>query len=157
MKVVAIVLGAAVWPGGTPSPALRRRAERAAALYRAGAVELIVASGGIGRHAPSEAEAIRDVVTALGVPEAAVLLEDRSRNTRENLRFSQVLLPDGAKVLIVSDGWHLPRARLIAHRMGLRAKGASAGLAGTRPLRLARHLGRETGALIWEILRPPAR
>lgn len=156
-KPYAIVLGAAVWPDGQPSPALRRRAERAAALYRDGGIAGIVASGGLGVHPPSEAEAIRDVVTALGVPKEAVLLENRSHNTRENLSFSRALLPKGAQVVIVSDAWHLPRARLIARRLGLRASGVAAGFHGSRPMRVARLMLREVAALGWELLRPPQR
>ena len=44
----AVVLGAAVWPGGRPSPALARRAARAATLSAEGKVCGIVACGGFG-------------------------------------------------------------------------------------------------------------
>lgn len=156
-KPTAIVLGAAVWPGGQPSPALRRRAEKAAALYHAGEVAAIVGTGGHGRHPPSEAEVIRDVLTAAGVPESAVTLEDRSRTTRENLAFARALLPPDEPVLIVSDFWHLPRARLIALRLGLNTRTARADLAGSAPHRVLRLMLREAGALVWELLRPPLR
>ena len=153
----AIVLGAAVWPGGVPSPSLRRRAEAAAALYRAGRVAGIVGTGGLGRHPPSEAEAIRAIVLAQGVPETAVILEDRSTNTRENLIFSRALLPEGTAVVIVSDAWHLPRARLIARRLGLAATTARASGKGSAPHRRAKAMLRELAALALELLRPPPR
>ncbi|MEZ5720235.1 MAG: YdcF family protein [Paracoccaceae bacterium] len=153
-KPVAIVLGAAVWPGGLPSPALRRRAEAAAALYLAGEVEAIVATGAVGRHPPSEARAIRDVVVALGVPEPAVILEEHSTSTLENLAHARVLLPEGARAILVSDAWHLPRARLTARRLGLDAGTAAASFEGSNPLRVARAALREAGALLWYLLRP---
>jgi uncharacterized SAM-binding protein YcdF (DUF218 family) len=150
----AIVLGAAVWPGGEPSPTLRRRAARAAELWQVGAVTGIVASGGLGKQPPSEAEAIRALVTAQGVPGNAVILEGRSHSTLENIRNSIALLPEGADAVIVTDAWHLPRALLTAKRLGLSASGARTTLRGANPLRVAKAILREAAALIWYLLRP---
>ena len=153
-KPVAIVLGAAVWPGGVPSPALRRRAEKAAALYRAGDVDGIVATGGIGQQPPSEAAAICDVVTGLGVPRQAVILEDRSTTTIENLENARRLIPPGTPVIIVSDRWHLPRARLVARRRGLSAAGAAPSLKSAHWGRVFLAVLREAAALAWYFVRP---
>ncbi len=153
-KPVAIVLGAAVWPGGLASPALRRRAEKAAALYLAGAVSGIIATGGPGRHPPSEAQAIREVVVAQGVPDTAVTLEDRSRTTLENLANAKDLVPPGVSAIIVSDLWHLPRARLAARRLGLPATGAAPSLRGAHRGRVLRAVLREAAALLWYLVRP---
>lgn len=150
----AIILGAAVWPGGEASPTLRRRAETGAALYRAGRVQGIVATGGVGRHPPSEAEVIRELVTALGVPGEAVILEDRSATTHENLANAQALLPADAPAIIVSDFWHLPRARLTARRLGLEATGAAPPLKGSNWARILVALLREAAAFLWYLVRP---
>lgn len=149
----AIVLGAAVWPGGAPSPALRRRAERAAELWHSGKVAGLVASGGVGRNPPSEAAVIRNVVIGLGVPDSAVVLEEHSHNTLENIQFSKELLPPEATAVIVSDGWHLPRARRIAAQAGLTATTAAARAPNRRRLRQIRAVLREAVALIWHMLR----
>lgn len=152
-KTFAIVLGAAVWTGGVASPTLRRRAATAAALYRAGKVGGIVATGGIGAHPPSEAETIRDLLTAHGVPDGAIILEPRSRSTLENIAFAAELLPEGSAVVLVSDAWHLPRARLVARRLGLHAQGAAPSLSGARPLFTARAILREIAAFLIYALR----
>lgn len=125
-RPVAVVLGAAVWAGGQPSPTLRRRAEAGARLWLEGRVRLVLACGGVGRHGPSEAEVIRDLCVAMGVPAEAVLLEAASTTTEENLRYALPLLEtSGARrVVIVTDRFHLPRARMVARRMGLTAEGA---------------------------------
>lgn len=154
LDAYAIVLGAAVWPGSMPSPTLRRRAETAARLYLDGAVAGLVATGGIGRHPPAEAEVARDIAVGLGVPPAAVILETRSRTTRENLASAKALLPDGARVVIVTDAWHLPRARLIARRLGIQASGAACSRSGTTLTGTLKAALREAAALAWEILRP---
>lgn len=153
-KPFAIVLGAAVWPGGLPSPALRRRAEKAAALYLDGTVGGIVATGAVGRHPPSEARAIRDLVVERGVPDSAVILEERSTTTLENLVNARALLPEGAGALIVSDLWHLPRAKLAARRLGFRAETAAASFEGSNPLRVLRAVLREMAAYLWYLVRP---
>ena len=152
-KTFAIVLGAVVWNGGIASPTLRRRAATAAALYRDGQVEGIVATGGIGAHPPSEAEVIRDLLTARGVPDGAILLESRSHSTLENIAFAADLLPEGSALVLVSDFWHLPRARLVACRLGLRARSAAPPLSGARPLFTARAVLREIAAFLVYALR----
>lgn len=118
---VALVLGAAVWEGGVGSPALRRRAEHGARLWHAGKVRAVVVSGGVGLHPPSEAELMARICIARGVPEGAVLCEDKARNTAQNIAFSlPVLQRIGAQsVVIVTDGYHAPRGRLLARRAGL--------------------------------------
>ena len=153
-RPVAIVLGAAVRPGGIPSPALRRRAEKAAALYRTGQVRGLIATGGLCDNPPSEASVICELVTALGVPRDAVILEENATTTLENLANAQSLLAPGTPTVIVSDIWHLPRARLAAHRLGLSATGAAPSLRGAHPGYVLRAALREVAALLWYLVRP---
>lgn len=151
----AIILGAAVWPGGVASPALRLRAEHGARLYLQGRVGTIVASGGLGLHPPSEASVMRDICLEMGVPDSAIILEGRSINTAQNLAFSQALLPaPAAPVLIVTDLYHLPRARLVARRLGIQATGSWPMLKGRNPLTLLKNTIREIPAYLWYLLRP---
>lgn len=156
---VALVLGAAVWPGEVPSPSLRRRALLGARLYLGGDVSAIIACGGLGKHPPSEAEVIRRICTEAGVPAGDVLLEDRSRRTRENIAFALPLIAARAarRVVLVSDGYHLPRARLIARRLGLRATGAAPPPADTPWHKRLYSRLREVPAFLWEALTLPRR
>jgi len=152
---VAVVLGAAVWPGGLPSPTLARRVALAVDLYRAGRVDRVLGCGGIGRHAPSEAAVIARLCQAAGLPEAAVLQEDQSTTTRENLLNAQAILTAiGAReVVIVTDPYHAPRARLIARQIGLRASTACPGWGRIGPRQRLRHIPREALALLATLLR----
>lgn len=120
----ALVLGAAVRPDGAPSPALRRRTAHAIGLFHAGHVGAIIGCGGLGDHPPTEAEAICRICRDSGLPDAAVHLEDRSTNTAENLRNARPILDriGVARVVIVTDRYHAPRARLTARRFGLDAR-----------------------------------
>lgn len=119
----ALVLGAAVI-GDVPSPVFEERLRHAAALYRAGRIERIVLTGGRSPEDDlSEAEAGRRWLIADGIPQSAILLEDGSRTTLENLVFAApILAANGIEtVLVVSDPIHMRRAMEIAERINLPA------------------------------------
>ena len=149
-----VILGAAVWPDG-PSPTLRRRAAHGARLWQADPDQVVLVCGGLGDHPPTEAEAMRILLRRDGVPDSAITLEDRSMTTGENLRFAKPILDRSgiARVVIVTDWYHAPRARLIARRLGLKATTSSPGLQGTRPLVQLRGALREIPAFLAYALR----
>lgn len=142
----ALILGAAVWAGGVPSPTLLRRTRHAIALYKSGCVQCIVASGGLGKHAPSEAQVMQRICLDEGVPESHILLEEHATNTLENIRFSKNSAPNMSFV-IVSDVYHAPRAWLTARAVGLSARVSCPKLDGTKPLRVVKNWLRECIAL----------
>ncbi len=72
-------------------------ARRAAQLYHQGFAPKILFTGGLGRNTEgllTEPEAVRFARVAIecGVPEADILVEDRSTNTKENILFTRELL-----------------------------------------------------------------
>lgn len=114
-----IVLGAHVRPEG-PSRALALRLDRALAYADECPETIFVVSGGQGNNEPcSEAQAMKDYLVARGLSEERILMEDRSTNTRENLMFSRELIPDGASVGIITNGFHICRALHLAEKMGI--------------------------------------
>lgn len=122
MKAI-VILGAAVWPDG-PSPTLMRRTKHAADLWAETPDAVVVPCGGLGKHPPTEASVMTDILMAQGVPEQAILPEDKSTSTYENLRNAAMILkPRGiSTVTVVTNGYHGPRARLVARTVGLRTK-----------------------------------
>lgn len=154
VKPMAIVLGAAVWAGGVPSPTLRRRAAHAAGLWHCGDVSGIVASGGVGKNPPSEAQAIVDICQGLGVAATDLILEDQSHTTEENLLFSSRKLHErGARsAIIVTDTYHAPRALLVARRVGLQARASCPAQRGTSLYRLGKSWLREIPAFLWYLV-----
>lgn len=91
----------------------------ALALYRAGVAPMLLLSGG--GHPISEAEAMRRLALAAGVPESALLVEPTSRNTLENATHSAGLLAErpGTAVVLVTDRYHALRARVLFRLAGL--------------------------------------
>lgn len=120
-RTAVIVLGAAVWEGGVPSPTLKRRALYAAQLAIKGNNH-IIASGGIGRNPPSQARIIAEICMGQGMPKNMILLEDQSKTTFENLSFSFKLGQENGceRYRVVTDFYHLPRAWLTACALGQR-------------------------------------
>jgi uncharacterized SAM-binding protein YcdF (DUF218 family) len=101
-----------------------RRLDRGIRLHREGAAPLLLLSGG-GTGPVPEAEIMHQIALARGVPERALLVERRSRNTVENAREAARLLRERGvrEVLLVSDRSHLPRAALLFRLAGLRVAG----------------------------------
>lgn len=114
-------MGAAVWSGGALSPTLERRTRAALALWREGGADLLIPSGGLGRHAPSEAAAMRAFLIREGVPDAAIRMEDQATTTFETARHVAAM-GVGPGIVAVTDAWHGPRTWLAFRGFGLRAR-----------------------------------
>lgn len=120
----AIVLGAAV-NGDVPSPVFAARLDHAATLYREGRAKRILVTGG---RSPedrlSEAATGAAYLQARGIAPPAILREDQSRTTRQNLDNAAAMLGDtrGQTVLIVSDPLHMRRAMAMAAAAGFDAQ-----------------------------------
>ena len=150
---VAIVLGAAVERGGRPSPSLRTRTQHAIELYRAGRVKTLFLTGGLGRNAPTEAEAMRRLALAAGVPDSAIVLEETATSTQESMTAAarEARLRGWGIVLVVTEPFHTLRARQMARDAGLDAYASPAsGSSIQRIDRLRRfHTAREAAALLY--------
>lgn len=97
----------------------RLRLEAAALLWKDEPESVIVVSGGKGQlaiipGAPTVSSVMKDELVSMGVPEEAIIEENRSANTFENLKFmaEKVMELGGAEhVVIISNDYHLPRIK----------------------------------------------
>ena len=82
---------------------------------------LVVVSGGKGSNEPvSEAQGMFDYLVAKGIAPERIVMEDKSTNTKENLEFSQKLIPEAASVGIVTNNFHVYRGTRLAVKQGFR-------------------------------------
>ena len=136
-KDFLIILGCGIRRDGTPSPLLRGRVDRALAFAEkqreeTGKELLFVTSGGQGPdEVISESASMKRYMVERGVPAERILEEDRSTDTRENMRFSKEKIreidPEGkGKVAFVTTNYHVFRAGLCARRVKMRAQGMGA-------------------------------
>ena len=121
-----LVLGARVREDGA-SRVLRYRLERAVHFLKEHPETTAIVSGGRGSDEPcTEAEAMRDYNHKNGIDGARILLEDRSVNTSQNIRFSADVirergdLVEQADVGIVTSNFHMFRALKLAKKAGYR-------------------------------------
>ncbi|HEX5146878.1 MAG TPA: ElyC/SanA/YdcF family protein [Conexibacter sp.] len=126
---VALLLGARVTPDGTPTPMLRDRIEVAARLYRAGKVDEVLASGDHGTRGYDEVNAMKRALLAAGVPARDVFTDHAGFDTWDSVVRARKVF-DVHSALVVTQGFHLPRAIWLARRAGLDAHGVSADLHG---------------------------
>ena len=116
-----LVLGRSL-DGDQPGAVFRARLDHGLALWQAGlARHLIVAGGLTGSAVRSEAVVGKEYLEARGAPASAVLAEDRSRHTLENLFFVREELRERGwrRLLVVSDPLHLARAAALARGLGM--------------------------------------
>lgn len=113
-----IVLGAHVRSTG-PSRALALRLDKAYEYAKDHPDTIFIVSGGQGSNEPcTESSAMKQYLVEKGLSAERVLEESRSTNTRENLIFSAALIPEGASVGIISNGFHICRALHLAETLG---------------------------------------
>jgi len=92
---------------------------QAVALYKKGQIKQILLSSGstnlIDRKI-KEADLAIQYLKLIGIPDSAILIENQSRNTVENARYSLALVEKSkpkAKILVITSAWHIPRAKVI--------------------------------------------
>ncbi|SDZ26502.1 DUF218 domain-containing protein [Amycolatopsis xylanica] len=119
-----VVLGSGLLGGKTVPPLLTSRLNRGLSVlakeHKRNREPLIVTSGGQGPDEEvSEARAMADYLVTAGLPRERILLEDRSRTTFENLRFSADIMAEHKpdyRCAVVTNNFHVLRAALIARR-----------------------------------------
>jgi uncharacterized SAM-binding protein YcdF (DUF218 family) len=151
-----VVLGAAQYDG-RPSPVLRARLDHAIDLYHRGVAPVIITTGGVGaRDTVSEAVVGRRYAIRHGIPPEAILTERTGLRTISSMEaVAQLMRGRGMRsAVLVSDPFHSLRLRLLATRVGIRAR--------TSPTRSSpisedpavewRHIIRESGIILLMLL-----
>lgn len=106
-----------------PGPSSYLRAVRAAALYhQLGHGPVIVSGGPPFGQSQSPAVTMANVLKVSGVPESEILVENQSRNTRENAKKTALLLQQNrlrGSVALVTSVNHARRASLLFQKAGV--------------------------------------
>ncbi|WP_395361331.1 YdcF family protein [Streptomyces sp. YH02] len=126
-----LVLGSGLIGGRRVPPLLASRLDRGREVHerlaayerRDGGAPVLVVSGGQGpdEEVP-ESHAMADYLVERGFPSGALLREDRSRTTEENMIFSKELMErdrPGSSCVIVTNNFHAFRAAILARRSGV--------------------------------------
>ena len=134
-KDYIIILGCQIKKDGTLTNLLKGRVDRAIAFgkmqkEKANKDIVYVPSGGKGSdEVISEAQAMKNYLVEQGIQEENILLEDKSKNTFENISFSNKLIKEkmeNAKIAFSTTNYHVFRAGNIATLQSLKFEGIGA-------------------------------
>ncbi|WP_405082779.1 YdcF family protein [Paenibacillus chitinolyticus] len=94
------------------------RTEKGAELYKNGVAPYLMFSGGEVYRNSRMADLMKEHAMELGVPEQAIVLEDRADSTYENAVFSKKVIEKHAfkSVTVVSSDYHMRRVKLLFDR-----------------------------------------
>jgi len=148
-----VIFGAAVRADGQPSAALLRRIGYGAEAALAHPAAMVLCSGGVGRAGPSEASVMVDVLERRGVPSPRLIADEASLDTLQSVAAAARLARAQGSPFVVtcSDGYHLPRIRMMLAVLGVRSvAGPCSGPRGDRLHRLGMAL-REIPAIPYDV------
>jgi uncharacterized SAM-binding protein YcdF (DUF218 family) len=100
------------------------RLSDAMVLYKKGIIKKIMISGGDGRITGAkidESNAAGNYLKSLGIPDSAIILEGKSRNTFENAQFCKQIIDKinpQPRILLITSAFHIRRAEGCFRKMG---------------------------------------
>ena len=131
---VALVLGASAYTDGTPTPTMADRLEVGAALYRDRRVDRVLVSGKRGNGFLDQVDVMRRQLVRMGVPDRDIFTDHAGFDTWDSMVRARKVY-EVRSAIVVTQGWHMPRALWLAKRAGLQAHGVVADRSTTGRLR----------------------
>ena len=129
-----IAYSCGIVPGGFASPdadengyfnSTADRFIQAVKLYKLGEIKHILISGGNGKADKKnfrEGAWVKGELTAMGIPDSVIFVEDRSNNTSDNAIYAKQIL-DSLQLkppyLLITSAHHVPRASLLFKNAGI--------------------------------------
>lgn len=121
-----VVLGAGLI-GKKVTPLLASRINRGIEIYHRNPGSKLIMSGGQGEDEEiPESHTMAKYAQEHGVPKDDIIIEDQSKTTNENLRFSHKLMKHNSTFCLVTNSYHVYRALVLAKRQGLKCIGYGA-------------------------------
>ena len=120
-----LVLGCGVHDDGSPSDMLADRIAVGVRVYETGITDRLLMSGDHGSENYDEVNAMKSVAVQSGVSPDNVFCDHAGFSTYESMYRAKDIF-EAKKVVIVTQGYHLPRAVYDARRLGIDAYGVSA-------------------------------
>ena len=122
-----VIFGAAVRPNGQPSAVLRRRVDHAHRFAEGRTDVRFVVTGGLGRHPPTEAEVMRNLLVERGVLPEAIVTELEAHDTLSSAILCVRIIrrrADVRSITLCSSSFHLLRCRLLFRALGMKTTNA---------------------------------
>ncbi|EAC3423109.1 YdcF family protein [Listeria monocytogenes] len=122
-----LILGAKVnGDPAEPAEVLKERLDAAVTYLNENPTMQVVVSGGQGEdESASEASVMEEYLVNKGITRSRIKIENKSRRTEENIKYSKEKFNLGKTVIVTSD-YHMYRALMLAKQQGLDASGLPA-------------------------------
>ena len=131
-KDFIIILGSKINKDGTLTPLLKGRADKAIEFAKkqyenTNKKIVFIPSGGKGKdEVIAEAEAIKKYLLKAGIHKNQIIIEDKSTNTIENMRFSKDKIDEinkNGNIIYSTTNYHVFRSGVIASNQGIECEG----------------------------------
>jgi vancomycin permeability regulator SanA len=156
-RTVAIVFGAGLRVDGTPSPFLQQRLDLAAGLYAQHRVRALLVTGDNGTTSHDEPAAMKAYLVQQGVAAADVVVDDAGFSTYDSCYRAKAVF--GVKdAVVVTQGYHLPRAVFTCQRLGIDTVGLGGSELGSYPSKTVSYTVREVLSsvkAVWQLVAKP--
>lgn len=150
-----VIMGAAVWPDGQPSGAMRRRVEGALRLGKRTTDPYYLVTGGQGKFGPPEAAVMEALLKEAEIPQDRILVESQSPDTFASIIECTLILKKRdclRPVILCTDRYHIPRCRWLFYLSGIATTAAEmpSGCRANGTLRWTYYYLREIFAIPWD-------
>ena len=156
-RSVAIVFGAGLRRDGTPSPFLAQRLDLAVDLYEQHKVRALLVTGDNSRTSHDEPTSMKAYLVQHGVPAVDVVVDDAGFSTYDSCYRAKAVF--GVKdAVVVSQGYHLPRAVFTCRRLGIDAVGLGGSELSAHTSDTVRYTAREVLSSVkatWQLITRP--
>lgn len=118
-----VVFAGGVGESGKAGQGYEERVYQAVELYKQGYADKLIFSSGYS-YFLEEATIMKAIAVSLKVPEDSIILEEKAKNTYENVKFTKEIL-DNKKmnsILLVSSPYHMRRALLVFKKIAKETK-----------------------------------
>ena len=128
-KDYILILGCKIKNDGSLTPLLKGRVDKAIEFFKLQKEKtnkdiIFIPSGGKGNdEVISEAEAMKNYLIEKGINKNKIILEDKSKNTYENIKNSNKIINKKANIAFSTTNYHVFRAGVIAFSLGLNIEG----------------------------------
>ncbi|MDO8748003.1 MAG: ElyC/SanA/YdcF family protein, partial [Candidatus Omnitrophota bacterium] len=113
-----VVLAGGVGESGKAGQGYEERVQYAVELFKKGYADYIIFSSGY-KFIFEEAMIMKSLAIALGIPESAIIIEDKAANTYQNVKFVKDILYQNkwGRVLLISSPYHMRRVSMVFSRI----------------------------------------
>lgn len=122
---LAVIFGSKVEHTGEPSKRLKARLDAGIKIYQKGFCKKILVSGGIGKEKFDEALIMKEYLISKGVPSNLIIVDNNGYNTYQTALYCANISKhyNWNKVIVVTQFFHISRARLALKRFGIEEVG----------------------------------